>query len=127
MTFGPLIGADEDVFFEFGHLGPMEALGRFELPTCGLGNRRSIHLSYRAVSLFYPQIQRKCLMQLPRALKIAVGENRGLASRQAVCCKGSLLDGASKVSSYAAYSSRRALRSPASQSVNATTPTSLPA
>jgi hypothetical protein len=27
----------------------MEALGRFELPTCGLGNRRSIHLSYRAV------------------------------------------------------------------------------
>lgn len=26
----------------------MEALGRFELPTCGLGNRRSIHLSYRA-------------------------------------------------------------------------------
>jgi hypothetical protein len=23
-------------------------LGRFELPTCGLGNRRSIHLSYRA-------------------------------------------------------------------------------
>jgi hypothetical protein len=28
--------------------GAMEALGRFELPTCGLGNRRSIHLSYRA-------------------------------------------------------------------------------
>ena len=27
----------------------MEALGRFELPTCGLGNRRSIHLSYRAL------------------------------------------------------------------------------
>lgn len=26
----------------------MEALGRFELPTCGLGNRCSIHLSYRA-------------------------------------------------------------------------------
>ena len=26
----------------------LEALGRFELPTCGLGNRRSIHLSYRA-------------------------------------------------------------------------------
>ena len=26
----------------------VEALGRFELPTCGLGNRRSIHLSYRA-------------------------------------------------------------------------------
>jgi hypothetical protein len=24
-------------------------LGRFELPTCGLGNRRSIHLSYRAI------------------------------------------------------------------------------
>jgi hypothetical protein len=24
-------------------------LGRFELPTCGLGNRRSIHLSYRAM------------------------------------------------------------------------------
>jgi hypothetical protein len=27
----------------------LEALGRFELPTCGLGNRRSIHLSYRAL------------------------------------------------------------------------------
>jgi hypothetical protein len=27
----------------------LEALGRFELPTCGLGNRRSIHLSYRAM------------------------------------------------------------------------------
>ena len=26
----------------------MVALGRVELPTCGLGNRRSIHLSYRA-------------------------------------------------------------------------------
>src|SRR6266850_4615339 len=26
----------------------LEALGRFERPTCGLGNRRSIHLSYRA-------------------------------------------------------------------------------
>ena len=33
------------------HLGDTEkvvALGRVELPTCGLGNRRSIHLSYRA-------------------------------------------------------------------------------
>ena len=28
----------------------MEALGRVELPTNGLGNRCSIHLSYRAVS-----------------------------------------------------------------------------
>jgi hypothetical protein len=28
----------------------MVTLGRFELPTCGLGNRRSIHLSYRATS-----------------------------------------------------------------------------
>jgi hypothetical protein len=28
----------------------MVTLGRFELPTCGLGNRRSIHLSYRAIS-----------------------------------------------------------------------------
>ena len=27
----------------------MVTLGRFELPTCGLGNRRSIHLSYRAM------------------------------------------------------------------------------
>src|SRR5690349_18946449 len=31
----------------------MEALGRFELPTCGLGNRRSIHLSYRATDTLY--------------------------------------------------------------------------
>ena len=30
----------------------LEALGRFELPTCGLGNRRSIHLSYRAKTFF---------------------------------------------------------------------------
>ena len=29
----------------------MEALGRVELPTNGLGNRCSIHLSYRAMSL----------------------------------------------------------------------------
>jgi hypothetical protein len=29
----------------------MVTLGRFELPTCGLGNRRSIHLSYRATWL----------------------------------------------------------------------------
>ena len=28
----------------------MEALGRVELPTNGLGNRCSIHLSYRAVN-----------------------------------------------------------------------------
>ena len=27
----------------------MEALGRVELPTNGLGNRCSIHLSYRAI------------------------------------------------------------------------------
>ena len=27
----------------------MEAPGRFELPTCGLGNRCSIHLSYGAL------------------------------------------------------------------------------
>ena len=30
--------------------GFMVTLGRFELPTCGLGNRRSIHLSYRATT-----------------------------------------------------------------------------
>jgi hypothetical protein len=30
----------------------MVTLGRFELPTCGLGNRRSIHLSYRATSSY---------------------------------------------------------------------------
>jgi hypothetical protein len=29
----------------------MVALGRFELPTFGLGNRCSIHLSYRAMRL----------------------------------------------------------------------------
>ena len=33
----------------------VEALGRVELPTNGLGNRCSIHLSYRALSLtHYP-------------------------------------------------------------------------
>ena len=31
----------------------MLTLGRFELPTCGLGNRRSIHLSYRATPVVY--------------------------------------------------------------------------
>src|SRR5882762_2585226 len=39
-------------------------LGRFELPTCGLGNRRSIHLSYRAIgrNQFYwlSLLQPKC-------------------------------------------------------------------
>ena len=30
----------------------MEALGRVELPTNGLGNRCSIHLSYRAAFRF---------------------------------------------------------------------------
>ena len=29
----------------------MEALGRVELPTNGLGNRCSIHLSYRAIGI----------------------------------------------------------------------------
>jgi hypothetical protein len=36
-------------------------LGRFELPTCGLGNRRSIHLSYRAIymaSLLQAEMER---------------------------------------------------------------------
>ena len=31
------------------YLKNMEALGRVELPTNGLGNRCSIHLSYRAM------------------------------------------------------------------------------
>ena len=31
----------------------MEALGRVELPTNGLGNRCSIHLSYRATMLWW--------------------------------------------------------------------------
>ncbi len=30
----------------------MEALGRVELPTNGLGNRCSIHLSYRAIRTY---------------------------------------------------------------------------
>ena len=33
----------------------MEALGRVELPTNGLGNRCSIHLSYRAVQQQFVQ------------------------------------------------------------------------
>jgi hypothetical protein len=46
----------------------MEALGRFELPTCGLGNRRSIHLSYRATifilqEFLEPQRQHACCKQ----------------------------------------------------------------
>ena len=46
---------------DWGRLKPFEApaglvgLGRFELPTHGLGNRCSIHLSYRPAS---PQIAR---------------------------------------------------------------------
>src|SRR5215469_11109444 len=44
----------------------MEALGRFELPTCGLGNRRSIHLSYRATYTHY--------IRLIRLAFILVGE-----------------------------------------------------
>ncbi len=49
-----LLAASLTAFFlSFASLGTvstekMVALGRVELPTCGLGNRRSIHLSYRA-------------------------------------------------------------------------------
>ena len=39
-------------------MSKLEALGRFELPTCGLGNRRSIHLSYRATDEREPIISR---------------------------------------------------------------------
>jgi hypothetical protein len=38
-------------------------LGRFELPTCGLGNRRSIHLSYRAT---LESLQRTCTVGTSR-------------------------------------------------------------
>jgi hypothetical protein len=37
---------------ENNDLKELGALGRFELPTCGLGNRRSIHLSYRATNAY---------------------------------------------------------------------------
>src|ERR1700741_4809629 len=40
-------------------IGKMVALGRVELPTNGLGNRCSIHLSYRPYPLFY-KIQPNC-------------------------------------------------------------------
>src|SRR5581483_6221774 len=43
----------------------MVTLGRFELPTCGLGNRRSIHLSYRATC---SHNQRTC-----KAMAVAIG------------------------------------------------------
>ncbi len=33
----------------FGSENRVVTPGRFELPTCGLGNRRSIHLSYGAI------------------------------------------------------------------------------
>jgi hypothetical protein len=35
----------------------MEALGRVELPTNGLGNRCSIHLSYRACEFNYRTVR----------------------------------------------------------------------
>ena len=36
---------------EFQLQGPKTSRGRFELPACGLGNRRSIQLSYRDLKL----------------------------------------------------------------------------
>ena len=39
----------------------LEALGRVELPTNGLGNRCSIHLSYRAGNVEIPQSLRESL------------------------------------------------------------------
>src|SRR5215472_10226892 len=63
----------------------MEALGRFELPTCGLGNRRSIHLSYRALewsqSSVYHLLQHWNFHE--NTVKAAIVNVCGVAERQA--------------------------------------------
>jgi hypothetical protein len=52
-------------------------LGRFELPTCGLGNRRSIHLSYRAIL----KILRDGFRKPPGVIRLAVPARSHLSYR----------------------------------------------
>src|SRR5271165_7664770 len=67
-------------------LSKMEALGRVELPTNGLGNRCSIHLSYRAMCdvtpLSHVSLQRWALRVSPRL----VSRRCPLGVSGQVCC-----------------------------------------
>jgi hypothetical protein len=56
----------------------MEALGRVELPTNGLGNRCSIHLSYRAISL---------VLDFTKGARLAVSESQASTAHLMYRCR----------------------------------------
>ena len=57
--------------------------GRFELPTCGLGNRRSIHLSYGAT--LRSEIPSCLSPALPNGLKTGAQERRERRGKKSPC------------------------------------------